>query len=163
MLAVGVAAVLVTPWPRPPSTALEPAFKKLRLLPPPVDPHWGAPCAAAEDIPFTFPGGYRGEVYVQITSADPVRRQREQVRLSWGGGHWDHQGRPIELSPGDVNRRQGGTLLIFDKSTTDPGPVSAKGFLRSDDPVCAVFGTAADPVAPAPTQSFQTPSWIPGD
>jgi hypothetical protein len=158
-LILGATVIVLVPAPRPAVTALVSAYRYLRPLPPPAKPHYGARCAASTDFSFTFPGTYRGEVYVQITPADPTRTGREHVSLAWGGKHWDHQGRPIDLYPGDVTRRQGGTLLIFDKETTDPGPRSAKGFLRSDDQVCAVFGTAADPIAPEPAHFFQTPSW----
>jgi hypothetical protein len=151
MLAGG--SVLWWKWPhRGPA----PHYAKLQILPPPTTVSWGdkLTCPARTQWPNTFPKDYVGDVYVLFT-ADARKAFEVRASLYWGGMTWRQT---VQAKPGDMDRRLGGTMLVFQKQTIDRGKPAAV-FFETDIPVCATFGTASDPTVAYPGVSLSTPHW----
>lgn len=118
---------------------------------PPPDTPLGADCAPQQHWRHQFTGSFHGEVYALVISAyqDTVTR----LTLRWGAWRWSAT---ALTQPGLISSRQGGTLLEFDRhSSNSTTPV----LLDASRPVCAVFGTAADGTTLAPYTVLNTLGW----
>jgi hypothetical protein len=113
--------------------------------PPPVG-SWppDAGCTRHSHWSYGFPSSYRGQVYVLI-AADPRQSAVSTVRLDWGPWQW--QQRAVAVEPGLVDRRVGGTALLFTKRYVDASNPRIQVYTTA--PVCVTFGTTHDP-SPAP-------------
>jgi hypothetical protein len=131
-------------------------YLTLTVAPAPTVTSWvPAPtCEARTQWSNRFPSTYVGDVYVQFT-ADPGKRVDVHAALFWGGRTW---AQIVPAAPGDIARRSGGTMLVFEKRSVDTGRASGVVF-ETDIPVCATFGTADDPVLAAPAIRLPTPRW----
>ncbi|MEU4157857.1 hypothetical protein [Actinoplanes sp. NPDC026670] len=133
-----------------------PGYVKLQSLPAPTAVTWGADltCPARTQWPHSFPQSFVGDVYVQFT-ADPRRQVTVRASLFWGGRTWSQT---VPSMPGDMDKRAGGTLLVFQKRGVDRDNPEAVSF-ETDIPVCATFGTGSDAAKPAPSLELPTPRW----
>lgn len=110
-------------------------------------------CPAHTEWSERFREEYRGDVYALLTTGrhDAVTIK---IRLEWGPEKWWEN--YVTVHPGVIGTRRGGTILAFKKDQSGPAPTV---ILRSDRPVCAVFGDAETQPRPAPLLYLRTPEW----